>query len=35
LIEVCNVALEKACQKLQPCNVKFLDQNSYGNFMTP
>jgi hypothetical protein len=35
LIEVCNMALKRSCWKLQLCNVKFLDQNSYGNFVTP
>jgi hypothetical protein len=31
----CNMALEKSCQKPQLCNVKFSNQNSYENFMTP
>ncbi len=31
---MCNRALERSCRKLQLYNVKILDQNSYGNFVT-
>jgi len=27
--------IRKILSKKQLCNVKFSDQNSYGNFMTP